>query len=203
LTQRVLAGGLVKDRRYFGSGIAGFAALGLLFAICDGARAEEPIAPDAADVSAPAVHTGNPQHKGPAMVRGIDPAFLDAVGRWIDSSMEDFNIRMKAAHGRFVAFGESGRSVTDASSREFTDSVRTLPSGRVVGGRERCEIASNGAPDCNAAVETMCRSGGFSSGHSLDTQAVQKCPARIWLSGQVPQAGECLVEAFVNRALCQ
>jgi hypothetical protein len=49
----------------------------------------------------------------------------------------------------------------------------------------------------------MCRTGGFSTGQSLDTQAVQKCPARVWLSGRVPQPGECSMEAFVNRAICQ
>jgi hypothetical protein len=200
VTQRVLAGDLARDRRCFSSGFAGFAALGVLFALSGIGRAEEPIAPNAAGMTAIA-HPANPQPQ-PSM-RGVDPGIMDSVGRWIDWSMEDFNSRMKAAHGQFVAFGEAGRRATDSSSKEFTDSLPKIPSARVVSGRERCEIAPNGAPDCSTAVEAMCRTGGFSTGRSLDTQAVQKCPARIWLSGQVPQLGECQTEAFVNRALCQ
>ena len=202
MTQRVLAGDSARDRRYFGPGFAGFAALGVLFALGGMVRAEEPVAPNADAMTASAVaHPANPQPL--PNVRGMDPGFLDAVGRWIDWSMEDFNTRMKAAHGHFVAFGEAGRSATDSSVKEFTESLPKMPAARVVAGRQRCEIAPNGAPDCQTAVEAMCRTGGFSTGRSLDTQAVQKCPARIWLSGQVPQLGECQTEAFVNRALCQ
>jgi hypothetical protein len=167
-------------------------------------RAEEPVAPNADGMTASAAtHPADPQAQPQPNVRGMDPGFLDAVGRWIDWSMEDFNTRMKAAHGHFVAFGEAGRSATDSSTKEFTESLPKMPAARVVAGRERCEIAPNGAPDCQTAVEAMCRTGGFSTGRSLDIQAVQKCPARIWLSGQVPQLGECQTEAFVNRALCQ
>lgn len=202
----VLAGDLATDRRYLR--LAGLATLGLLCALSGTARAEEPGAPNAGGMAATAVaHPANPQPQiqaqPPAMVRGMDPGFLDAVGRWIDWSMEDFNTRMKAAHGQFVAFGEAGRRATDSAGKELTDSLPKLPVARVVAGRERCEITPNGAPDCQTAVEAMCRTGGFSTGRSLDTQAVQKCPARVWLSGRMPQAGECSVEAFVNRALCQ
>jgi hypothetical protein len=200
VTQGVLAGDLARDRRCLGS--VGFAVLGALVAICGMARGEEAVAPNAAGMTATAVaHPANPQPQ-PGM-RGVDPGILDSVGRWIDWSMEDFNTRMKAAHGQFVAFGEAGRRATDSTAKEFTDSLPKMPSARVVAGRERCEIAVNGAPDCNTAVEAMCRTGGFSTGRSLDVQAVQKCPARIWLSGRVPQLGECQTEAFVNRALCQ
>ena len=200
MTQRVLAGGLARDRRCFGSGFG--AALGVLFALCGSARAEEPVGPNTGTRTATAVaHPANPQSQ--PSLRGIDPGILDSLGRWIDWSMEDFNTRMKAAHGQFVAFGEAGRRATDSPAKEFTDSLPKIPSARVVAGRERCEIAPNGAPDCNTAVEAMCRTGGFSAGRSLDVQAVQKCPARVWLSGRVPQFGECQTEAFVNRALCQ
>ena len=190
-----------KDRHcYFGLGFAGFMAVGALLAFVSGARAEEPGEPVAGSTTA-AAHPASPQPQ--PNIRGIDPSVLDVVGRWIDWSMEDFNIRMKAAHGQFVAFGEAGRNATGSSLKEFTEALPKVPSARVVAGRERCEIAPNGAPDCRGAVETMCRTGGFSTGQSLDTQAVQKCPARIWLSGRVPQPGECSMEAFVNRAVCQ
>jgi hypothetical protein len=202
VTLRVLAGDFRKDRRNFDSAFAGFAALGVLLALPGIACAEEPTAADAAPMSATATaHPANPPPQ--ATVRGIDPVLLEALGRWMDWSMEDFNTRMKAAHGRFVAIGAAGRSAVDSPAKEFTDSFPRQPAARVVAGHERCEVGANGAPDCATAVETMCRTGGFSTGRSLDTQAVQKCPARIWLSGQVPQLGECQTEAFVSRALCQ
>jgi hypothetical protein len=179
--------------------LAGFTALGMMFAFAGGACAEQPSVPISDGMAATAVaHPPQPQPSA----RGLDPETIDIVGRWIDWSMEDFNARMKAAHGRFVAFGEAGSSAA-GSRTGFTDSLPKLPPARIVAGRERCEIAANGAPDCRGAVETMCRTGGFSTGQSLDTQAVQKCPARIWLSGRVPQPGECSMEAFVNRAVCQ
>lgn len=200
MTQRVLADNCIRGRG-FGSAFAGCATLGVLLALTAPAQAEEPFSGNAAGMTASAVaHPANPQPQSGA--RMIDPGF-DPLGRWIDWSMEDFNTRMKAAHGHFVAFGEAGRSAVDAGPKEFTDSLPKMTTARVVAGRERCEIAPNGAPDCTTAVESMCRSSGFSTGRSLDTQAVQKCPARIWLSGQVPQRGECQTEAFVNRALCQ
>ena len=36
--------------------------------------------------------------------------------------------------------------------------------------RERCPIAPNGAPDCKAAAEIMCRTKGFATGNSVDYQ---------------------------------
>jgi hypothetical protein len=201
LAQPVLAGDFIKDRHCFSAlGFAGFTALGILVAFAGIARAEQPAIPISDGMTAVA-HPVNPQPQPSA--RGLDPAVIDVVGRWVDWSMEDFNTRMKAAHGRFVAFGEAGRSATDSAGKEFTDSLPKLPSARIVVGRERCEIAANGAPDCRGAVEAMCRTGGFSSGQSLDSQAVQKCPARVWLSGRVPQPGECSTDAFVYRAICQ
>ena len=78
-----------------------------------------------------------------------------------------------------------------------------LPNARIVTGRERCVIAPNGVPDCRAAADAACRGKGFGSGRSLDTQSAQKCPARVWLSGRLPAEGDCPLETFVTRAVCQ
>jgi hypothetical protein len=63
----------------------------------------------------------------------------------------------------------------------------------VVSGRERCTVTPNGAPDCNAAGNALCRARGFEAGASLDTQT-EYCFDRS--RGGM---GSC---AFVTRAAC-
>ncbi len=116
------------------------------------------------------------------------PGFLDAVNRWFDKSAADIK----------STFEKTGKAAKDA-----TDALSKLPGARVVEGRERCEISANGSPDCRAAAETICKGKGFASGKSLETQSAQKCPARVWLSGRPPSEGECAVETFVIRSVCQ
>ena len=76
-----------------------------------------------------------------------------------------------------------------------------LPSG-VVTGRERCLVAANGAPDCLAATEALCKSKGFSAGNSLDIQTAERCKAHVWL-GATAQPKDCTTESFVTRAVCR
>jgi uncharacterized membrane protein len=78
-----------------------------------------------------------------------------------------------------------------------------MPGSRIVSGRERCGTAANGAPDCRAAAETMCKAKGFESGSSIDFVTAEKCTAQAMAGGRRPLAGECPVEHIVTRALCQ
>src|SRR5467141_4003615 len=66
----------------------------------------------------------------------------------------------------------------DAAS-DATGAVMGLPNTRIVPVRERCAVAGNGGPDCQAAATAACRGKGFSTGKSLDTQSEQKCPAQV------------------------
>jgi hypothetical protein len=77
-----------------------------------------------------------------------------------------------------------------------------LPSSMVTG-RERCVVAANGAPDCLAATEALCKSKGFVAGNSLDIQSAQRCKAHVWLSGRTSEPNECTTESFVTRAVCR
>lgn len=76
-----------------------------------------------------------------------------------------------------------------------------LPSS-VVTGRERCIVAANGAPDCLAATEVLCKRKGFSAGNSVDIQTAQRCKAHVWL-GAAAQPSDCTTESFVTRAVCR
>ena len=75
-------------------------------------------------------------------------------------------------------------------------------SARVAQGKERCELAANGAPDCQTAAENLCRKQGFAGGKSLDFTSAEECPARVYLSGR-HSPGECKTVTFISRAMCQ
>jgi hypothetical protein len=138
------------------------------------------------------------------------PGFIDVFGRFIGDSAAKLNSQLKTTN---ETLGSIGSQTSDAAKDAAMGAVGTaknaagtiigLPSARIVSGRERCAAAPNGAPDCRAAADAACRAKGFGSGRGLDPQSVQKCPARVWLSGHLPAEGECPLETFVTRAVCQ
>jgi hypothetical protein len=141
------------------------------------------------------------------------PGMLDRVGRWFKDSYNRLGgnaegaretlggLRERASGAAKEAAG-AARQATDAA-KETADAVVRLPNARVVEARARCIIAANGAPDCRQAAASVCKAKGFGSGSSLDIQSAQKCPARVWLSGRSPEPGDCEVQSFVTRAVCQ
>jgi hypothetical protein len=135
-----------------------------------------------------------------------DVGFLDAVGRWLDKSASDFNDNLKKMKSSIDEFNDrAGKAAKDAAAaaKQSSDALSKLPGARIIEAREKCVIAPNGSPDCVAAAEKICKGKGFAAGKSIDTQSAQKCPARVWLSGRAPTTGECSIETFVTRAICQ
>jgi len=141
------------------------------------------------------------------------PGMLDRVGRWFKDSYNRLGSNAEGARDTFGGLGErasgaakeaagAARQATDAA-KDAADAVVRLPKARVVEARARCIIATNGAPDCRQAAASVCKAKGFGSGSSLDIQSAQKCPARVWLSGRSPEPGDCEVQSFVTRAVCQ
>jgi hypothetical protein len=53
----------------------------------------------------------------------------------------------------------------------------------MVTGRMGCPVSANGAPDCKAGADKLCQSKGYKEGKSLDTDAAEKCSARVYLPG--------------------
>ena len=62
----------------------------------------------------------------------------------------------------------------------------------IVSGRQQCVVTPNGAPDCSAAVNALCRGKGFEAGTNLNTQS------ELCLEGS-RAVGTCV---FVTRAAC-
>ncbi len=127
------------------------------------------------------------------------PGFIDVFGRFIGDSATKLNSQLKSTNETLGHLG----SQTGDPAKDAAGTLMGLPNARIVTGRERCVIASNGVPDCRAAADAACRGKGFGSGRSLDTQSAQKCPARVWLSGRFPAEADCPLETFVTRAVCQ
>jgi hypothetical protein len=138
------------------------------------------------------------------------PGFIDVFGHFIGDSAAKLNSQFNSQiKGTNETLGNIGTQTSAAAkgavgtARDTAGAIIGLPNARFVTGRERCAAAANGAPDCRAAADAACRSKGFASGKILDTQSTQKCPATVWLSGRLPAEGDCQLETFVTRAVCQ
>jgi len=97
-------------------------------------------------------------------------------------------------------------TIDDLNSRakDAGDGLTSLakPSSMVTG-RMGCPVAANGAPNCKAGADKLCQAKGFKEGKSLDTDAAEKCSAKVYLPGYKRGPGDCRTENYVTRALCQ
>lgn len=101
-------------------------------------------------------------------------------------AIEDLNTRAKDATK------DAGESLS-----------RMAKPSSMVTGRMGCPVAANGAPDCKAGADKLCQSKGYQEGKSLDTDAAEKCSAKVYIPGHKREPGDCRTENYVTRALCQ
>ena len=92
----------------------------------------------------------------------------------------------------------------NSRAKDAGDGLTSLakPSSMVTG-RMGCPVAANGAPNCKAGADKLCQAKGFKEGKSLDTDAAEKCSAKVYLPGYKRGPGDCRTENYVIRALCQ
>jgi hypothetical protein len=135
------------------------------------------------------------------------------MGRWMDESAANMNKSMSDMwQGAARSNSEAAKASSDAAAnlakgavdaaKGTADALGKLGANPVATGRERCVVASNGAPDCRQAAEQLCKSKGFSKGNSLENETVERCPALVLLRGN-KKPGECPIEYSVIRAMCQ
>lgn len=145
------------------------------------------------------------------------PGVLESIARWFERGLTSIASGLGNAKSNIDSLGEkaasasrnigekaveAGKSAADAT-KGAVDEVIKLPSSRVVQGHVRCDISPNGAPDCRSAALSLCASKGFSKGTSVDFVSAEKCPPAVWMARRKPEPGECVMETFVTRALCQ
>lgn len=164
-----------------------------------------PIAPPPQAEPAPAPAAPS---EGPGAFGTIQKFFEDGaanVRSHLQSAKTKFDELGSDAAANRKSFDEgaaaAGKNAVEAT-RSAVESVTKLPAARVAQGKERCELAANGAPDCQTAAENLCRKQGFGGGRSLDFTSAEECPARVYLSGR-QSPGECKTVTFISRAMCQ
>jgi hypothetical protein len=143
----------------------------------------------------PAPLQGEPAPSSALPEREDNPGLINEMGKLLEKTLsilpplkspqetiEDLNSRAK----------DAGDSLTNLAK----------PSSLVTG-RMGCPVAANGAPNCKAGADKLCQAKGFKEGKSLDTDAAEKCSAKVYLPGYKRGPGDCRTENYVTRALCQ
>jgi hypothetical protein len=175
----------------------GAVAVGLSMAFSVVAQESQPPAPNVPVAEPPAEQAPNPS---------FTPGFIDALGRWIGDSKAAIDSQLRTTQD---AIGEVGSHATgvvkDAAgaAQQATGAFVGLPGTRMITGRQRCQAAPNGAPDCGPAADALCQAKGFESGRGLEIDSGQSCSARTWLTRRNPKDGPCATETYVTRAVCQ
>lgn len=177
---------------------------------------ERPAVPPPAAVEAPA--------------RRENPGLINEIGKLFERRPDLFpalKLPLPAVGGTDVVGSDAGESLpgyVPPSSNSLNPAPPSLPSSSTTPssavspsqslpdlkvpsfekGREKCPVAENGAADCKAAADTLCRSKGYRQGKSTDSDATQRCSAEaLLLSGRKSGPGACRTEYFVTRAWCQ
>jgi hypothetical protein len=191
-------------------------AASLSVATCDIARADDGPAPAGAGAvqQAPAPAPGSLPAQAPPANK---PGFLHQLEVWWNDSFGDFDAKMKSAKDKLDDYNKqqnqaaketsaaTQQALKDAAqaTKDAANAVVKLPITRMFEFHERCQVAGNGAPDCQATATAACRAKGFDSGQPLDISTSQECPARVMLSGRPPVEGECKDVTFILRAVCR
>ncbi|MGH6666181.1 MAG: hypothetical protein ACREB2_14970 [Pseudolabrys sp.] len=133
------------------------------------------------------------------------PGFFGSIMQWFDRQTSGLGSNLQGAGSQVENLGrEAGiaAKTTVEGARGVGDAMVKIPAARVITGHEKCALAPNGAPDCLAAANAICKTKGFESGKSVDMTTAEICPAQVYLSGRNSGPG-CHTETFVSRALCQ
>jgi hypothetical protein len=163
-----------------------------------------------------------PEAPPPAAQPAPKPGFFEAFGRWFDQAGSNFRDHLRGAKRQMDNLGdeaaansrqfgdraaevskgaaEAGKNAAEAT-KSAVDAVAKLPAARMVQGRERCATAPNGAPDCLAAAELLCRKNGYATGKSMDFTSAEQCPPKVLL-GQA-SSEQCETVTFISKAMCQ
>lgn len=145
------------------------------------------------------------QDAGSSQDQKRDDGFFASVGRWFSQQSANVNSSFKDARQKVEGIGQEAGAAAKSTvegAKDAAGAVARIPNARAVSGHEKCELAPNGAPDCVAAANMLCKGKGFDSGRSLDMTTAEICPPKVWMAGR-STGPECRTETFVSRAICQ
>jgi hypothetical protein len=157
----------------------------------DGSAASPPAEPPAASLAPlPPAEPSPPAAQAPSS--SSRPGLIDALGGLLRDSADGVSSTLKDTHQRIQDMNKG-----------TLDTLTSIPVAGLATGRALCPRSANGAPDCYAASEKLCKDKGYSVGRSLDSETAETCNPRIYLPGYKRKEGDCKVETFVTRAACQ
>jgi hypothetical protein len=196
---------------------------GFAFAICDSARSQVPAAAPRSGVQessqdlprgidTPAPTTSQPssaasQPLQPVTPRTENPGLINEIGKLLERRQPLFPGLIPSPPPQ--SSPDTDHAGTGLGAPYIKESGAGVPQldlkiPSMQKGREKCPVAANGASDCKAAADALCRAHGYKEGRSTDTDATQKCSAEaLLLSGRKSQPGACRTDYFVTRAWCQ
>jgi hypothetical protein len=203
-----------KSRLFWAAAIAVPIAVALLATAIGPASADDGQTP----AGAGAVQQAPAPGSSPAQPSQANkPGFLHQLELWWNDSFGDFNAKMKSAKDKLDDYNkqqdQAAKETSAATQQALKDAAQAtkdaatavvkLPITRVFEFHDRCQVAGNGAPDCQTTATNACRTKGFDSGQPLDISTSQECPARVMLSGRPPVEGECKDVTVILRAVCR
>ena len=82
--------------------------------------------------------------------------------------LDDYNKQQNQAAKETSAATEQALKDAAQATKDAATAVVKLPITRVFEFHDRCQVAGNGAPDCQTTAINACRTKGFDSGQPLD-----------------------------------
>lgn len=142
-----------------------------------------------------------PQQAAPAAPppREENPGLFNEMGKLFEKSLSILPSLKSPAD----TLDDLNARAKDAAKDAGDSLTRLAKPSSMVKGRIGCPVAANGAPDCKAGADKLCQSKGFKEGRSLDTDAAEKCLGKAYMPGHKREPGDCWIENYVTRALCQ
>lgn len=140
-----------------------------------------------------------PAPSSPSPAQDENPGLINEIGKLWEKS-KTILPTLKSPQEAFEDFNTRAK---DASKDAGESLSRLAKPSLMVSGRMGCPVSANGAPDCKAGADKLCQAKGHKEGKSLDTDAAEKCSAKVYLPGRKREPGDCRTEHYVTRALCQ
>ena len=183
-------------------GVTAIAALSVLLLVTGAGWPQSAPPPASPGVQTPAQQAAPPQ-AAPAPLpdppREENSGLINELEKMWDKSKS----MLPTLQGRQETIDDLNARAKDAT-RDAGESLSRLGKpASMVTGRAACPVSANGAPDCKAGADKLCQSKGYKEGKSLDTDAAEKCSAKVYLPGHKREPGDCRTENYVTRALCQ
>lgn len=136
-----------------------------------------------------------------------NPGLIEEFGKLLQNSASGLSSTWqgtwKGSQQTIDAIGSGAQGAVSGAAKGATDALISGTTQTMVKGRAACPVAGNGAPDCRAASEQLCKMKGYKSGSSVDIETAETCNPKIYISGRTGAPGECKTQNFVTRAVCQ